>query len=422
MRSPMLYSSYSGSYADTFPRPNIHPPSPMKTPSDTPAISSLYHTKNRIAAVDISRIMAAFSVMLIHFLTVPHILGSGTTQPVQMASYLVRFSFGHISYMFIVLAGYFACRNLTWKKALNNAWWVLAPFLLWNFVSIIIDYSTGRIPENSTWFSLMGTQAFILPQWSISTDSRYIFESPQNLPLWFMRDLFFLYLLSPLLYKYAKWLFPLFLLTSLIPGISVVYERHIDTIICPSVIATFTAGCFLRSRSQKIQDFFLRFHSVWLIAGYMVLQLSMGYIFGRSSMMPSALWHVLLSVWVFYQIARWIDVHVIYVRKLALKYAPITFLTFATHWFIFKLLPGWNTNLPLLYPFLTFFLCGILFFALKRWARPLLHLVAHYKLRPDDFKHPEEPAQTRSSSTAPTATRLMTSCGRNCKQGDEASA
>ncbi len=71
----------------------------------------------------------------------------------------------------------------------------------------------------------------------------------------------------------------------------------------------------------------------------------------------------------------------------------MTFLTFATHWIAFPHLRIPGSNIPLLYPLLTFIFMALFFFALKRWARPLLHLVAHYKLRPDDLQPTPLPKQ-----------------------------
>ena len=98
-----------------------------------------------------------------------------------------------------------------------------------------------------------------------------------------------------------------------------------------------------------------------------------------------------IGVAVFYQISRWIELKIPKVTPIALKLAPVTFLTFAGHAILFSYcvpeILKHNVVFVFLCPLIAFTIMSLMFFAMKRWSRPLLHLVAHYKLRPDDFSN-----------------------------------
>ncbi len=337
---------------------------------------ALYHTKNRIAAVDITRLLAAFAIM------VGHLAGQGGELTGAIAL-IPKIFFGHISGIFLVLAGYFAARNLTWHKALDNAWWSFAPFMLWNTVCIGVEWALDTLPPGCTWYSLLGCNSWFVPQLALNPELTGWcgINTPMDSPLWFMRDLTLLFLISPLLNRSARLLFPALLLLSLLPWCSAWFAQNPQSVLAPSSIAYFTAGCFLRGLSRDFQQKALGFCNVWLILAYLA------WAYWKWSV-PETLFETLLAAWVFYQIARWMELHVPAARSFALRFAPVTFLTFATHWIVFPHLPTPGQEWPLLYPFITFGLMVAFFLALKRWARPLLHLVAHYKLRPDDLNAP----------------------------------
>ncbi len=335
--------------------------------------NALYHTKNRIVAVDITRLMAALAIMTCH------LTGLGGELTTQVALF-PKILFGHISGIFLVLAGYFAARNLTWHKALDNAWWSFAPFVLWNSVCIGVEWCMGTLPQGATWYSLFGCNSWFVPALAINPDITGWcgLNTPMDSPLWFMRDLTLLFLISPLLNRSARWLFPAMLLLGCLPWCAAWFAQNPQSVLAPSSVAYFTAGCFLRSFSPEVQQRALRFCSGWVIVLYVAVALWLWRV-------PNTLPETLLAAWVFYQIARWLELHVELAKTLALRYAPVTFLTFATHWIAFPHLVTYGADWPLLYPIITFVLMAAFFFALKRWARPLLHLVAHYKLRPDDL-------------------------------------
>ncbi len=316
--------------------------------------------------------------------------------------------------LFLFLAGYFACRNITWRKALDNAWWSFAPFVLWNVIFIAVEMYKGNLPVGATWYTLFGFNQFFIPEWGI--DSQLVGHGglyvPLNVPLWFMRDLIFLFLLSPILCKCAKYLFPALVLASLVPGLSNYFEHDIGIrcVMSPYSLTFFVAGCAMRTLSKETQNAFLKFYSPKAMA------LMLCFIWGlwgvragvRSGHLPEylltlsqslSLVRSLLAAWLLYQTARWVEVKIPVAKPIALKFAPVTFLTFAAHMLVYRHLPLNGTPLVLIYPPLVFVLLAVFFYALKRWCRPLLHLVAHYKLRPDDLEPKAASKKSKKSET-----------------------
>lgn len=347
-----------------------------------------YHTKNRIVAVDLVRILAAFCVMYEH-LSPPDEAHMEVIRVVRSVPVGV---FGHMSGIFFILAGFFACRNITWKKALNNTWWCLAPFILWNTACIALSYyaDPASISHRSL-PSLYGVTSFILPQWTLTGE---LPSFPVNFPLWFMRDLVLLFLLSPILYKTAKYLFPVLLFLSLTPLCEVYFRSAYYVLLSPYSICLFMFGCLLSHLNKDLKLKVLRYSNPYIIMVYvcvmaLTLFISIVCYQNESDLKSKPLIVSLLGSCVLYQIARFLELKSPMIAKLALKFAPVTFLTFAAHIIIYNfLIPKAFSHSVIFYillPLLVFALMSLFFFSLKRWARPLLHLVAHYKLRPDDF-------------------------------------
>ncbi len=327
--------------------------------------------QNRIASVDIARVLACFTVMFLHLPQANY--GNDTTQ----LRNLTLFLFGNTSYVFFVFAGYFAARNARWKKSAVNAAWCCATFFLWEWLSTIIDCCSGRCPEHYSWYSPF---TVLIPTVPLS-----------DIPLWFLRTLTFLLLLTPILSRFSRVLFPLLLICSLIPwqpemfGAVPGFGDHVLS------LGTFTAGCFLQSFSRERQQKFLQFTSLWLIVAYLAFQSACYALGGFMLATPTTLCHYLASVWVFYLLARWVELHVPCAGKIAVSVTPAIFLVYCVHWPIFSLfrlplhVPA-SALLLVLYMLAVFIACVLLLELLKRAPRPLLRLIAWYKMPPPERK------------------------------------
>ncbi len=348
----------------------------------TPAVE-LRHTKDRIVAVDVLRVFLGLSVMFYHLASWGNMGGDLTA----WVAHLVHGLVGSASAAFFLLAGYFACRRISWRKALDNSFWCLAPFVLWNSVNIALLALQGALPPGATWYSLYGVDDFFCGLWSLQEGHC----APINGPLWFMRDLTLLFLLSPVLFRCARWLFPLLLVLSFVPSCSALFTSAAYVyVLSPFSLSLFVAGCFLRYLDEAVQQRMLGFCNIWFVLGFVMLSVLLQLLRGVGS--GDCLVLQLLAFWVLYQFARWAELRVPRVRELALALAPVTFLTFATHHILWPYLPFQGTDWVLLCPLLLFGLLTLMFYAMKRWARPFLHLVAHYKLRADDVGAPRAAA------------------------------
>lgn len=358
----------------------------------------LHRTKNRIVAVDIVRILAAMAVMYGHL---SMFIPSGSDKP--FLALLPSWFGGPYSVIFFILAGYFACRNITWKKAVVNAWWCFAPFVLWNSVAVMLRIVAS--PDYWSWSDLLNVRTILdvfgFGQITSIIENGDFFggSDTANIPLWFMRDLVVLFLLSPVLYRLAKILFPCLMLLALIPPADMLFQHNQFIVFSPYSLLFFVAGCFIRTFSKEAQLRILSYYSLRIIAVYVLVVICygfrvweyVGYTPDKVPSLPPVL-KSLLSIWVLYQIARFLEERFKDIGKLALILAPVTFLTFATHMLVFSIIRRVSphfftcTATTILAPIGTFAILTLIFFAMKRWCRPLLHLVAHYKLRPDDLK------------------------------------
>lgn len=82
--------------------------------------------KKRVVWIDVSRVLAALLIMYVH-----------------LASPLLRTTGIHLFYngrvpFFLVLAGYFLDRNITWNKAMDRALWLFIPYMLWNVLYLLL--------------------------------------------------------------------------------------------------------------------------------------------------------------------------------------------------------------------------------------------------------------------------------------------
>ncbi len=339
-------------------------------------LSTTLRTKDRIVAVDILRLLAAFLLMIGHLLYCSDLRGAVPLPLIQVSGL-----FCDMDAMFFVLAGFFACRNITWKKGVTNAMWCLLAFVLWTIPAWLY---LGMV--EGVWFPFyrgFGLTWFVFPGIPLLESTPVLF----NQPLWFMRDLVFLFFFSPILAKYARYIFPALVVFSVIPQ-AVPHFLHTADItqgcMRPYSIGFFTAGCFFASFSAESRSKMLSYYSPWVVLVYLTASITVTYYLKWG--FPCQFVKNLFGMWILYQIARLIEVYVPHAREFALKFAPLAFLCFASHYVVFMLLKpritGW---FALTMPLIDFALMGVLFFSLKRWCRPLLRPIAYYKLRPDDF-------------------------------------
>ncbi len=350
-------------------------------------------TTNRIAAIDIARVAVIFCVMYAHLPL--YRLPGGLEHDILRNTVLLFF--GNISYIYLIMAGYFASRDATWRKALRSAGWCLASFILWNGIYILLlELTEPGTDDHNQW----GLCSLFFEQCRI-TNSETCSGSPANFPLWFLRDLILLFLFTPVISRFAKILLPALIICALIPDILPYFLPNCEitastvSILSPTVVTMYTVGCVLRQMSKEKQKRLLSYHNIWLILAYFIFQGAMFAQFGFLKAYPSCVFHNLLACWIAYQMCRLLELHFPRIKKYAFALSPATFLVFVSHLIFFRVVPTPDFLTRLLLPFLTFACCFGLLLVLIRCGGPISYLVAHYK-RPADTPQPPKAASPDS--------------------------
>lgn len=129
------------------------------------------------------------------------------TNNIEVFNYFVFNTFTRVAVpIFFFISGYFIARNYNYKAILiSRSRTILCPFILWSIISVGVFLVGCRLPVVSKFFNnyIPLTLVEIL---------RLTLLSPINGALWFLRDLYILVLISPLLviivkYRYLKFLF-----------------------------------------------------------------------------------------------------------------------------------------------------------------------------------------------------------------------
>lgn len=354
-----------------------------------PAVLTTSHLNDspltgRIIALDLTKVLAAFFVAFEHLHFHFHPAGVRLS---AICALPVSF-FESMSGVFFVIAGYFATRDGQWKKAWTNAFWCAVVFLVWNSLFVVCSGIRAQDFSLHHFADLYGVGAWILPQWKLEGCHTV---NPANYPLWFMRDLIFLFLLAPIIKQYAKPTFLLLFIASLPPYFRSVLAGDTGVVLSPfTSVAFFAAGAFLRSLPQETQNDILRFYSPKLIILYLLIfgiNIALGsqYPDIRGVLTQKSFATSLFAIWIFYQIARWMEVRIPLATPATKRLVPVIFLVFAGHAVIYTFcLPDLLLNslaMALAAPFLVFALMLLLLAAMKKWCPYLLRPVAYYKIR-----------------------------------------
>lgn len=193
---------------------------------------------NRIGAklsltISACRFPLAFFVVYIHSIGDPN-----------AALFLERhfFSIDFLSFVvptFFIFSGYL----FVWNISEYNNWYreklkkrvktLLIPYVLWNLIALLLDYikySKGGL----SWINYSDTTC-----WQVIYNA-FIDYKPINLPLWYIRDLIILIVISPILYKFIKG-HP----TAIILIIVLYFADLKPFIVDPIAITFFSIGMFL---------------------------------------------------------------------------------------------------------------------------------------------------------------------------------
>lgn len=150
--------------------------------------------KKRVVWIDVSRVLAALLIMYVHL-----------SSPLLRTTGIHLFYNGRVPF-FLILAGYFLGRNITWNKAFDRALWLFIPYMFWNVLYLFL-----LSPHGGSSFQLAdlpGIRNVFLPGMNLFSFGSEPHCVPPIGPSWFLRDIILLTLLTPLLARIKILLLP----------------------------------------------------------------------------------------------------------------------------------------------------------------------------------------------------------------------
>lgn len=204
--------------------------------------------------IDNSRVIAALLIMYVHWTAC-------MKEPVnvdlvkQITDNIVLC--GRVPF-FLILAGYFLSRSISWKKAFSRALWLFIPFILWN---MYVLYEL-RAPGYDG--SLLGMKYLFTKSWEVGISPT---KSPVITASWFLRDIILLTLATPLLVKIKRALpFVLLVLVGIYAGGST--RPSSEVALSSGTIAFYILGILLsRFSIEDAYRIFNRRFTPFFIAG-----------------------------------------------------------------------------------------------------------------------------------------------------------
>lgn len=347
--------------------------------------------KKRYEWIDNARIVAAFLIMM-HHLPCTDVAADGfsITLYVQELSRICVYN-GRVPF-FLILAGYFLSRNVTWKKAWSRFVWLFIPFVIWNAI-YAYGYLHHTLSLQNCWIDLVGIRNILHP----SIGPFYGMEFPPHPvigPSWFLRDIMVLSLLTPLIIRFSK----------CIPAVLIIMTAMstfknppmASQLLSPGTIYFYLLGIFLvRFSLDDVYRVLNRAFLPLFIAGVSVAALIVTYKFlSGSYAIPeeTPYWMTFATTFGMGFGALLIAYSGIIIEKLTPAFskrlaplAPACFLVFMLHLPLFEMLrsvcpwlfEGWHS---LLIPLPVFSFIVAFFLAMKHYTPFLMPYLGHMKM------------------------------------------
>lgn len=302
-------------------------------------------TERNSETITFLRVILVFFVMLAHSYLIPVNLSDGTL--IIKSGFVFQFTqelFSRViatlsSPLFFVISGFLLFRDqqVTWdlvkSKWMSRVFTLVIPFFLWNAIFLFVFILGQTIPLLENYFpgsvyDLNNITLHTILNAFIGFDGE-----PVNAPLWFLRDLILLVLVSPLLYPLLK----RFKYAVLILLLFVWYGFFIDFYPIPVVeeksIFFFSLGLFLHQiDTSRVEDILqVNITRIGLASAYIILAGLEAYL--NLSRGGNVVLHntvILVGVVTAYSIVSDM-IHIRVFRKLIYTMLPVTYLLFLSH-------------------------------------------------------------------------------------------
>ena len=352
---------------------------------------------NESRTIEWLRFVLAVLVVCLHCSKAPGLtITSGASGALRIAVVIL----GQIPVpIFFVISGYFFFSGLQqwswslWKtKITKRCRTILLPYVLWCIIALIMKFIWGHMHDSSLnfadyWNSIGGIRTFYdacIPERTANLFGYDVGEGmPVNAPLWYIRDLFIISLLSPALYQLIKRLKE--------PGLVILALLYVFNVGFPFAgcsikgIFFFCLGGYFMINGRQLADSFLKVKTpAYLISGLLFVALMPIY--------DSELYFVLRPIFVIAGVAATFNLAYRLVSAGKVKCRPIlsnsSFFIYASHtvvildlsnFILWRLLPFENefvlTLKVFLRPALAVGICLGLFFLMRRFMPKTLSML-----------------------------------------------
>lgn len=345
--------------------------------------------KKRFEWIDNARIVAAFLIMYHHLFM--HVNIAGKFGSDYMHNLVLGVPFSARVPFFLVLAGYFLARRVTWAKAFDRFIWLLIPFVIWNAIYCYLGLGhpftlQGLLPHLLGINSVVDSSVFSLFGHAVQ-------GRPDISPSWFLRDIMFLSLLTPIIVKFRKLLPPLLVLAT--SALVLNCKINSGAMFAPATLYFYCLGVCLSE--LKISDAyrilnpsFTKYYVVGLLGalGLITAMTYMGVgtpgVLGRGF---ATTFGMLFGTLLIAYTGVLIETHLPRLSKRMAPCGPACFLVFMLHepfyHYAFMVIPPalQNSMLILLLPFVAFVFIVTFFLSMKRFTPFLMPYLGHMKVQ-----------------------------------------
>ena len=294
---------------------------------------------------------------------------------------------GHVPF-FLILAGYFLARRVTWRKAFDRILWLLIPFLAWNILYYLYHNFHAQPFENilADMPSIVGFGAVFSKDFTC-----FGLEAcqPEIGVSWFLRDIIVLSLFTPLIVR-IRYIALIFVAISCAYEASSQYDVLADcnVLLSPGVCFFYVLGvCLVDFRIEDAHRVLNKKFTPYVVIGVAVAVAACFYASEHGcATVPVTFVGALFGAMMIAQCGVLIEKHLAKLSHRLVPCGPACFLVFMLHepviiWCMW-LLPEWfkNSWLVWLYPFVVCAAIIAFFLLMKRYTPWLMPYLGHMKV------------------------------------------
>ena len=342
--------------------------------------------KKRYEWIDNARIVAALLIIYVHIPTAFY------NEPIANSITAINFFegstiFGRVPF-FLVLAGYFLGRKITWHKAIDRAIWLFIPYFIWNVIAYVLYHhgsfgSTHFIQHVRAIPYILGTTCIFTPDITL-LGARPTW--PVIVPTWFLRDIIILSLLTPILARCKGLILAALLIISAFTAFNHSFPSNVA--LAPRTCFFYCLGvCLCNYRIDDAYHIFnKRFTIIYVLA--LATTTTIAVVMGSKGMrmLPSTILGPLLGAMLIAYSGVLVEKHLPKLSKRLAPCGPACFLVFVLHIpilrFLAPILPHCirGTALVWLLPIPVCAVIIALFLLMKRLTPWLMPYLGHMKV------------------------------------------